>query len=62
MVSQAELRGREACLKYTQEKETSLGNHINLNSQRDILPKPQVMEFHLVFTHQFHHLLSKLCV
>lgn len=30
MVSQAELRAREACLKYTQEKETSLGNHINL--------------------------------
>lgn len=30
MVSQAELRAGEACLKYTQEKETSLGNHINL--------------------------------
>lgn len=45
-----------------QEKEAFPGNHINLNSQRDILPKPQAVEFHLVFTHHFHHPFSRLWV
>lgn len=42
-----------------QEKEVSPGKDINMNSQRDILPKPQIVKFHLVFTHHSHHLFSK---
>lgn len=36
-----------------QEKEASLGNHINLNSQRDIMPKFHAVESCWVFAYLF---------
>lgn len=42
-----------------QEKKAFPGSDIDLNSQRDILPKPQAVRFHLIFTHHSHHLFSK---